>query len=101
MAKYDHGGGCPCGLRAVCDCGEYDENNNAVQAKGVGVDKPTQYYGIIATAPSGATAAMKMVNASRLSGEVEDFLLSDHEVRVFKCTEVEYEARQSFTVTVK
>lgn len=20
MAKYDHGGGCPCGLQKVCDC---------------------------------------------------------------------------------
>lgn len=21
MAKYDHGGGCPCGLQRECDCG--------------------------------------------------------------------------------
>jgi mannose-6-phosphate isomerase-like protein (cupin superfamily) len=27
MASWDHGGGCPCGLNRVCDCGKYDENN--------------------------------------------------------------------------
>lgn len=25
MAKYDHGGGCPCGLQKECDCGLNDE----------------------------------------------------------------------------
>jgi len=24
VAKYDHGGGCPCGLNKYCDCGKYE-----------------------------------------------------------------------------
>lgn len=30
MAKYDFGGGCPCGLYKVCECGDFDENNNQI-----------------------------------------------------------------------
>lgn len=30
MAKYDQGGGCPCGLYRVCDCGQYDANNKEI-----------------------------------------------------------------------
>ena len=26
MAKYDHGGGCPCGLYKTCECGKYKED---------------------------------------------------------------------------
>jgi hypothetical protein len=28
MAKYDHGGGCACGLSKVCDCGYRDDPYN-------------------------------------------------------------------------
>ncbi len=30
MATWDFGGGCPCGVSRVCDCGTYDKDNNAV-----------------------------------------------------------------------
>ena len=29
MAKYDQGGGCPCGFYKICVCGAYDSDNNA------------------------------------------------------------------------
>lgn len=34
MARYDQGGGCPCGVYRVCQCGEYDENNDFIHPKG-------------------------------------------------------------------
>lgn len=30
MAKYDQGGGCPCGLNRVCDCANSLGNNEIV-----------------------------------------------------------------------
>lgn len=28
MAKYDFGGGCPCGLHKTCECGQYDPDGH-------------------------------------------------------------------------
>ena len=33
MAKYDFGGGCPCGLYKICECGQYDSNNREIPVK--------------------------------------------------------------------
>jgi hypothetical protein len=30
MAKFDHGGGCPCGLQKVCDCGKFNIHNEPI-----------------------------------------------------------------------
>lgn len=32
MAKYDQGGGCPCGLHKTCICGCYNQNGKPLHA---------------------------------------------------------------------
>jgi len=40
MAKYDHGGGCPCGLQRECNCG-YTPKRRGAFIPGQSAEKPT------------------------------------------------------------
>ena len=51
-----------------------------------------EYWGIIATAPSGSTAAMELVSGrDAATTRVTELVESDHTVRLFACKQVEFE----------
>lgn len=58
-----------------------------------------EYFGIIATAPSGSTAAMELVSGRERAAKVaEDYIESDHTVRVFLCKEIDYDIVTTKTI---
>lgn len=51
----------------------------------------SEYFGIVATAPSGSTAGMELVSGrDAMVAKVAEWIDSDHTVRLFKCLPVEY-----------
>lgn len=61
-----------------------------------------EFLGIVATAPSGSTATMELVSGREAAAKrIEELVESGHHVRLFKCTEVEYEVATSVTVYFK
>lgn len=48
-----------------------------------------EYFGIIATAPSGSTAAMELVSGrERAAEKVGEYIDTGHTVRLFECKEI-------------
>lgn len=61
----------------------------------------SEYFGIIATAPSGSTATMELVSGRVYAAErIASLVESDHTVRLFKCTPVDFEVCQVATIYI-
>jgi len=47
MATWDFGGGCPCGVCKVCDCGQYDKDNQYVDDTKVSVSSFSDFITVV------------------------------------------------------
>ncbi len=61
----------------------------------------SEYWGIVARAPSGSTAAMELVSGrDAAASRVAELLESDHTVMLFECKKVDYEISTAITIHV-
>ena len=60
-----------------------------------------EYFGIVATAPSGSTAAMELVSGRQTAAtRIAELLESDHTVKLLTCKHVQFELTTSITVHI-
>lgn len=61
----------------------------------------SEYWGIVARAPSGSTAAMELVGGREAAASrVAELVESDHSVTLFECKPVRFEISTAITIKV-
>jgi uncharacterized protein Veg len=61
----------------------------------------SEYFGIVARASSGSTAAMELVSGRKKAAErIAELIESDHTVSLFTCTQVTFELTTEVTVHI-